>query len=92
MRAKKVDDNQKEIVRQLRQLGVSVQHLHTVGDGCPDLLLGHKGKNFLVELKDARKIPSKKKLTPDEETFFNEWRGQVSKCETLEEILKVIGL
>jgi hypothetical protein len=43
-------------------------------------------------LKDEKKPPSAKKLTPDEEEFFNEWRGQVTKCETLEEILKVIGL
>lgn len=92
MRAKRVDDNQKVIVRQLRQLGVSVQHLHTVGDGCPDLLLGFRDKNYLIELKDARKKPSAKKLTPDEEIFFNDWRGQVNKCETLEEIIKVIGL
>lgn len=92
MRAKRVDDNQKRIVKQLRQLGVSVQHLHTVGQGCPDLLLGHKNKNYLVELKDEKKKKSAKKLTEDEEKFFDEWRGQVNKCETLEEILKVIGL
>jgi hypothetical protein len=66
--------------------------LHTIGKGCPDLLLGVRGRNFLIELKDESKPGSKKKLTPDEEDFFNEWRGQVSKCETLEEILKVIGL
>lgn len=92
MRAKRVDDNQTTIVRQLRKLGVSVQHLHTIGQGCPDLLLGVRGKNFLVELKDGSKSESKKKLTDDEEKFFNEWNGQVNKCETLEEIIKVIGL
>jgi hypothetical protein len=92
MRAKRVDDNQKRIVEQLRRLNISVQHLHTIGKGCPDLLLGIRGRNFLIELKDESKPESKKKLTPDEEDFFNEWRGQVSKCETLEEILKVIGL
>lgn len=39
-----------------------------------------------------KKINSKKKLTDDEQEFFNTWKGQVNKCETLEEILKVIGL
>lgn len=92
MRAKRVDDNQAKIVEQLRRLGITVQHLHTIGKGCPDLLLGYRNKNFLIELKDSKKIPSAKKLTPDEEIFFSEWRGQVSKCETLEEILKVVGL
>ena len=92
MRAKRVDDNQAKIVDQLRQLGITVQHLHTIGKGCPDLLLGYRNKNFLIELKDGQKTASKKRLTPDEEVFFNHWRGQVSKCETLEEILKVVGL
>lgn len=92
MKAKRTDDNQQEIVDQLRQLGVSVRHLHMVGDGCPDLLLGLRKLNFLIELKDSKKPPSKKKLTEDEQKFFDSWKGQVNKCETLEEILKVIGL
>lgn len=92
MRAKRVDDNQAKIVEQLRRLGVTVQHLHTIGKGCPDLLLGHRNKNFLIELKDNKKTKSQKKLTEDEEVFFNTWRGQVNKCETLEEIIKVVGL
>jgi hypothetical protein len=92
MRAKKVDGNQKRIVDQLRKLNISVQHLHTIGQGCPDLLLGFRNRNFLIELKDESKPPSAKKLTDDEQEFFNEWNGQVSKCETLDEILKVVGL
>ena len=92
MRARRVDDNQKQIVKQLRQLGISVQHLHTIGQGCPDLLLGYRNKNYLIELKDAKKIKSAKKLTDDEQEFFKDWRGQVSKCETLEEIIKIVGI
>lgn len=92
MRAKRVDDNQKRIVEQLRRLNISVQHLHTVGQGCPDLLLGFRNKNFLIELKDEKKVASAKKLTPDEEKFFSQWRGQVTRCENLEEILKVVGI
>jgi hypothetical protein len=92
MRAKRVDDNQRKIVEQLRKLNISVQHLHTIGQGCPDLLLGFRNRNFLVELKDESKPASAKKLTDDEQEFFNEWNGQVSKCESLEEILKVVGL
>lgn len=89
---KRTDTNQSTIVEQLRAIGVSVQHLHTVGKGCPDLLLGLRKLNFLIELKDSKKPPSKKKLTEDEQKFFDSWKGQVNKCETLEEILKVIGL
>lgn len=92
MRAKKVDSNQPTIVKQLKALHVSVQHLHMVGQGCPDLLLGVRGECFLIELKDPAQPPSKRKLTDDEQKFFDTWLGQVNKCETLEEILVVIGL
>jgi len=90
MRAKRVDDNQQEIVKQIRRLGITVVHLHTIGKGCPDLLLGFKKKNFLIELKDSKKTTSQKKLTDDEKEFFDTWRGQVNKCETLDDILKII--
>lgn len=92
MRAKRVDDNQKEIVMQLRQLGLSVRHLHMVGDGLPDIIVGHRKLNFLIEIKDHKKRNSQKKLTPDEQEFFDTWKGQVAKCENIDEILKVIGL
>jgi Holliday junction resolvase len=92
MRAKRVDDNQARIVKQLRQLGLSVRHLHMVGNGLPDIIVGYRKQNFLIEIKDYKKKKSQKKLTADEQEFFDTWRGQVSKCETLEEILKVVGL
>ncbi len=92
MRAKRVDDNQAKLVKQLRQLGLSVRHLHMVGEGMPDIVIGHRKMNFLIELKDSKKTPSQKKLTKDEQEFFDTWKGQVNKCETLDEILKVVGL
>jgi hypothetical protein len=69
-----------------------VLHIHTVGKGCPDLVVGFRNKNFLIELKDSAKPEREKRLTHDEEIFFMTWTGQVSKCETAEEILKVVGL
>lgn len=92
MRAKRVDDNQKEIVKQLRQLGATVRHLHMVGDGLPDIIVGYRRKNFLIEIKDHKKRKSQRKLTADEQEFFDTWKGQVDKCETLDEIIEVIGL
>ena len=77
MRAAKVDDNQKAIVKVLRNMGCSVQHLHAVGVGCPDLLVGYKGFNILLEIKDGTNAPSKQKLTPDQFIWHRDWRGQV---------------
>lgn len=42
-RAARVDDNQTEIVRASRDVGVSAQSLAAIGKGCPDLLLGVDG-------------------------------------------------
>ena len=70
----KVDANQSMIVQALRAAGATVTPLHRVGKGCPDLLVGRDGKNFLLEVKtDLRG-----KLTPDEKNWHNEWRGKVA--------------
>lgn len=52
-RAAAVDANQTAIIRALRKAGVSVQPLHTVGQGCPDIIAGFRGVNYLLELKDG---------------------------------------
>lgn len=88
----KIDANQNEVVKSLRQLpGISVRVTSMVGDGCPDLIIGYKAMNYLIELKDEKKIPSKKKLTEPEEKFHQSWTGQINVCENLDEILKVIN-
>jgi len=91
MRAKKIDTNQNDIVKHLRKCGASVHITSMLGGGFPDLVVGVGGKNFLIELKDGDKTESRKRLTPDEVKFFDRWNGQVNKCETLEDIFKIIG-
>lgn len=92
-RAAKVDVNQPAIVKGLRAIpGVSVKPLSAVGDGCPDLLVGFRGRNFLLEVKDPEKPPSKRELTLDQSVFFAGWTGQAAKVETLPEALRAIGV
>lgn len=74
-RAAKVDDNHDEIVKVLRQMGASVQSLAAIGKGCPDLLVGYKGKNILIEIKDGRKPPSQRKLTEQQLDWMTYWNG-----------------
>lgn len=89
----KVDGNQKEIVDQLRQIpGVSVESISSMGNGLPDLMIGFKARTYLIELKDGSKLPSQKRLTEDEQEFFDNWTGHVAKCESIEEILKVLNI
>jgi hypothetical protein len=77
-RAARVDANQRAVVEALRAMGATVQLLHAVGKGCPDLLVGFAGRNVLLEVKDGNKRPSARALTPDEERFAATWRGQAA--------------
>jgi hypothetical protein len=88
----RIDDNQKEVVSQLRKLGVSVAITSMLGKGFPDFICGYMGKNWMIELKDGAKSKSRKTLTEDEAKFFNDWRGQVDKCESLDDICRIIGI
>jgi len=86
----KLDGNHRAVVAELRQLGYSVQSLAGIGDGCPDLLVGFNSHNWLFELKNPEQVPSKRRLTPDERTWFAAWKGQKRLCETTEQIVHVI--
>ncbi len=90
-RAARVDANQSEIVDALRKVGATVQPLHTVGKGCPDLLVGYRGENHVLELKDGSKPPSARKLTDDELEWHDSWRGRVFVVNDVREALIAIG-
>lgn len=90
MRARRIDANQNEIVKQLRQLGYSVYITSMVGDGFPDLVIGKRNKNFLVELKDGSKPLSARKLTKAEVDFIDKWQGEVIVAHDLDGILNQI--
>ena len=89
-KAAKIDDNQKAIVNVLRQMGASVQSLATTGKGCPDLLVGYQGINYLMEVKDGDKVLSKQKLTIDQEHWHSLWRGSVHIVKSVDEALKIL--
>jgi len=69
MRAKRIDANQPAIVRAFRAAGCHVVPIHHCGGGVPDLLVTHRGRWRLVEIKDGAKSPSKRALTPAERDF-----------------------
>ena len=93
MRAKKVDSNQSAVVKVLRQAGVSVQSLASIGKGCPDLLLGFQGKLYLFEIKDGSKFQSQQQLTPDQVKWHSEWTGSpVHVVNSLDGALKALGI
>jgi len=89
-RAARVDANHSLIVGALIRCGATVQSLAAVGSGCPDLLVGFRGKNFAFEIKDGSKPPGARKLTPDQETWHAAWKGQVIVVESVEQALAAI--
>jgi hypothetical protein len=74
----------------LRRIGATVQTLHVVGVGCPDIVVGFRGQNFLIEIKDGNKPPSKRRLTPDEAIWHTTWNGQVEVVISPEEAIKFV--
>jgi hypothetical protein len=80
------DANQAEIVRALRCVGASVELLHRVGGGCPDLLVGYRGRNFLLEIKVC-----KGKLNTLQERYHALWRGEIRVVRSVHEALTAIG-
>ena len=89
-RAARVDANQTQIVEALRACGAYVR-IVTQGNGIPDLLVGYRGYTLLLEVKDGKKAPSDRKLTPAEEKFFEEWKGGLlAKVESVDEALDIL--
>ena len=89
--AARVDANQAQIVDALRMVGATVQLLHAVGKGCPDLLAGYRGVNYVLECKDSATPPSARKLTADQIEWHRDWRGQVAVVTDAREALLAIG-
>lgn len=95
-RASRVDANQPTIVQALERVGCRVQHLHMVGKGCPDLLVGRAGELWLMEVKDGTKPPSKRALTKDEQAWHDLWAdvrstGRLVVVESVGDALQAVG-
>ena len=86
----KVDANQAEIVAALIKAGCSVQSLATVGEGCPDLLVGVAGENILLEVKDGTLVPSQRELTPKQKAWHRRWEGTAHLAYSAAEALAIV--
>lgn len=82
----RADNNQFAIVNKLRKIGASVTILSQVGDGCPDLLVGFRGVNYLMEIKERSG-----KLTTDQQVWHTYWNGQVAVVRSFDEAIKIIN-
>ncbi len=77
----RADHNQNEIVKALEAIGCTVYKI-----GRPvDLLVGRNARNWLIDCKSRTG-----KLTPFQDTFFKEWKGQVRIARTADEAIKLV--
>ena len=89
MAGKRIDANQNEVVRTLRDLGCHVAITSMVGKGFPDIVVSHLGVTVLVEIKDGNKPPSARKLTADEKKFQKEYQGWYRIVESVDDCIKL---
>lgn len=85
-RAARTDKNQGEIVRGLRQMGVSVEVI-----GKPvDLLVCFRGETSLMELKSPNPDGGDHALTKDQVEFIARWPGKVHIVRSVGEAIEVL--
>ena len=91
--AKRTDSNHKEILKLCREIpGLSVFSTHEIGKGFPDIVIGYKGFNYLVEIKDGAKSASHRKLTDSEVKFHSTWKGLVSIVTNRDDLLTLLQI
>jgi Holliday junction resolvase len=82
----KRDANEAGIIRDLKKCGCSVQQLS--GKDIPDLLVGFKGENYLLEVKSKGG-----KAQQNQIDWACEWRGKKPRLvRTTEEALIALGI
>jgi Holliday junction resolvase len=85
MRAHRRDLNQSATVRALRDAGATVVITADVGGGFPDLVVGWRGKTYLVEVKNLTQL-SEKQLE-----FIERWRGgPVIVLRTVDDVVRFL--
>lgn len=93
--ARRCDTNHSAIVKALRACGCSVQSLAPLGRGCPDLLVGHAGRDLLIEVKGEpgpRGGLAHRLRNEEQEAWAAKWRGsRVIVVRTIDEALEAVG-
>jgi hypothetical protein len=86
------DASQDAIVEALKTAGATVEDLSRAGKGgLPDLLVGFRKKNYMIECKPATGSAKQLRLRDTQEKWHGEWQGQVAIAHTPEDALRIIN-
>ena len=93
-RAANRDLSEPEIIAALRKIGATVEQLD--GTNIPDLLVGFRGRNWLMEVKNPEgpkggASQHGQKLSDGQADWHQAWPGQVAVVRTPEDALWAIG-
>ncbi len=83
--AARKDLNQRRIVAALWGAGATVSITNQAG--LPDLVVGFRNENYLIEVKAAHG-----KLTQDQVDWFRNWKGAAHVVRSPDEALRIIGV
>jgi hypothetical protein len=82
----RVDESQPGIIDAARKLGASVALLYRAGHNIPDILLGYRGVDQLVEIKSV-----KGELSDGQQEFIDTWQGRpVKVARTVHDIISIV--
>jgi len=91
-RAARRDANHQEVGDFLRKAGWSVLDLADAGDGVPDYAVAKHNFAALLEVKDGKKPPSARQLTPKEQAVRDSWQGPYIVALSGEDALAKLGM
>jgi hypothetical protein len=94
-RACRQDQNHKAVFDALVSAGCVCTNTHMVGSGFPDICVGFRNDHghpriILIEVKDGSKVPSKQKLTEDEQSWWNHWPGDAYVVRSAREAVELV--
>lgn len=76
MRARRNDGNKRALHKLWTAIGGSWLDIAPEHGGEPDALVGWRGRDALIEVKDGSKPPSARKLRPEQVEWHRQWKGR----------------
>ena len=90
MRRSRVDSNHGDVTRALRGVGCSVLSIAPLRKGGDLLCAISRTRTVIFEVKDGAKPPSARKLTEDEQSFRESWKGEWHVVNSVDEALAIV--
>ena len=87
------DANQSEIIKAMQQEGAKVANANNMGGGFPDLIVGFRKCNILMEVVSANKLKNNRErggLSEKQQDWHDDWPGRVYTVRSVEEALNVL--